>query len=206
VSTNRRRIARPEGVSGAYAPFPHAVADSIAYQGARPAAKALLFELMRQHNGTNNNGHLHLSFLWLAKRGWTSRDVIQRARDELVARGLIVQTKQGGLNMGASRYALTWLPLTNYVGLDVLAGEYRRGAYAALDPHPRIRAALPAGGTASTGQRYSAVPADGTGMAPTVPPHGTETAVLRASTVPPDGNNELLPFPARSLRVAGGSA
>ena len=206
MSTNRRRIARPEGVSGAYAPFPHAVADSVAYQGAHMPAKALLVELMRQHNGTNNNGHLHLSFTWLARRGWNSRDVIQRARDELLTRGLIAQTKQGGLNLGPSLYALTWLPVTNFVGLDILHGEYRRGAYALLNPLPRIKAAIPADGTGSPATRYSAVPANGTAASSPVPANGTETEVLHTSADPPPGNNEIIAIPPRSLRVAGSSA
>jgi len=83
-----------ESVRGSYTPLVHAVLDSAALMGASYTARSLLLELMRQHTGSNN-GHLHLAQGWLRKRGWNSGDTIQRAKVELLKRGLIVQTQQG---------------------------------------------------------------------------------------------------------------
>ena len=160
-----------EAVDGRYGAIPHAVADSAAFMGASHPAKALLLELVRQHSG-NNNGHLHLSTSWLADRGWKSRDVVQRAKTELIERQLIIMTRQGGLNMGASRFAITWLPISNYVGLHLTAKQYHRGAWSLMDPLPtcrKIASAVPSDGKGCTGSRNSTSPAGGTVKRATVP-------------------------------------
>lgn len=167
-----KKQKRPvEAISGLYGAIPHAVLDSVAFMGASYPAKSLLFDLMRQHSG-NNNGHLHLSFSWLERRGWKSRDVIQRARAELLERGLLIQTKQGGLNIGASRYAVTWLKISNFVGLDIQAKDYHPGAWAFMDTLPmgkKIANAVPSDGKGNTASRYSASPPAGKVKCLTVP-------------------------------------
>ena len=167
-----KKQKRPvEAISGLYGAVPHSVLDSAAFNGASYPAKALLFDLIRQHSG-NNNGHLHLSFSWLASRGWKSRDVIQRARGELMQRGLLIQTRQGGLNIGASRYALTWLHISNYVGLDVERKDYHPGAWSFMDALPVAKngaSASPPAGKDKPGSRYSPLPPTGTGEALAVP-------------------------------------
>lgn len=60
--TKGKKLLEP--VSGSYTPVPHAVLDSVAFLGASNRAKAMLFELLRQHNG-RNNGHLQLAVAWL---------------------------------------------------------------------------------------------------------------------------------------------
>lgn len=124
---SKRRKPR-EKVSGLYAAIPIKVLDSVAFVGLPHAAKSLLFELFRQING-RNNGHLHLSTAWLRQRGWTSRDVTQRAKRALLERGLIVKTRVGGLNMGPDLYALTWLPISDYTSLDIAKHSYPQGAW-----------------------------------------------------------------------------
>lgn len=169
---DEKRQKRPvEGIGGLYGAIPHAVMDSIAFKGASYPTKALLFELMRQHSG-NNNGHLHLSFGWLKRRGWKSRDVIQRARDELIQRGLLIQTRQGGLNIGANRYAVTWLKITNFVGLEIQGKDYHPGAWSFLDTLPIAKqnaSTSPPAGKGNTASRYSPVPPAGTGDGLAVP-------------------------------------
>jgi len=159
-----KKQKRPvEAIAGLYSAIPHAVLDSVAFKGASYPAKALILDLMRQHSG-NNNGHLHLSFSWLAGRDWKSRDVIQRARAELIDRKLIIQTRQGGLNVGASRYAVTWLRISNFAGLDIQSAQYYPGAWAAMND---LRAGKkstgtdPPDGKGSTGTRASPVPGGG---------------------------------------------
>ena len=167
-----KKQKRPvEAINGLYGAIPFVVLDSVAFKGSSYPAKALIFDLMRQHSG-NNNGHLHLSFSWLEGRGWKSRDVIQRARAELIERKLIIQTRQGGLNIGASRYAVTWLSITNFIGLDIFAKEYHPGAWALMDElimGRKITNAVPPNGKGNPASRYCAIPPDGTAKCITVP-------------------------------------
>lgn len=133
------RIKKPsESAPGRFAALPHVVLDSPAYTKASVAAKALLNEVMRQHNGSNN-GRFHLAHTWLAGRGWPSKSSVEKARNELIERGLIIQTKQGGLVVGPNWYAVTWLSITNYVGLEIGPHQYHPGAWNLCDLPPSAR-------------------------------------------------------------------
>lgn len=140
----KNKQARLETISGGYAAIPWTVIDSISFKGASDKAKALLFALMRQHSG-NNNGRLQLAKKWLYNQGWTCHENNAKARNELIERGLIVQTKWGGLNMGADLFALTWHDITNYVSLDITAKAYAKGFYTLcnLAPTPRRKPPVP---------------------------------------------------------------
>jgi hypothetical protein len=72
-----------------------------------PALK-LWIDLRTQFYG-HNNGQLIVTLRTLAPRGWKSNSKLQRARDELLRRGLIRRTKYCGPNVfhRASRYAFT---------------------------------------------------------------------------------------------------
>ena len=135
---------RPETISGGYSAIPWSVVDSDSFSGASDKAKSLLYALMRQHNG-NNNGHLHLAKKWLYNHGWTCDENNRKARDELIERGLVVITKRGGLNMGPNWHALTWHEISNFVGLDIDAKSYPRGAYTLCKLAPTPRRKPPAG-------------------------------------------------------------
>lgn len=184
----KKRNAPTEAVSGRYVPLPHSVLDSTAFRACGHMAKALLLELMRQHNGTNN-GHIRLSRAWLAGRGWTSVCSINAARDELARHRLIVQTRHGGLRNGSHCYALSWLAITNYAGLDIGPHEYHPGAY--LLPLQKQN------GCPLHGPRnVSARPSHGPGDAALRPPHGPEMAVFGTSPRPPSGHKLIKPLPA----------
>lgn len=75
----------------------------------------LLVDLGRQYNG-RNNGDLCASLSVMKKRGWNSNQQLTKALKELLERNLIVQTKQGGLNMGPNLYAITWQPINECQG------------------------------------------------------------------------------------------
>jgi len=130
--TRKDKQKFPEQLDGTFSALPHSVLDSQAYMGASFKAKAMLVEAARQLNG-KNNGHLQLSAAWLKKRGWTSNDTFHAAIEELLARRLLVKTRQGGLNIGPSWYAVTWLVISNFVGLELRPQEYHRGAYRFMD-------------------------------------------------------------------------
>jgi hypothetical protein len=193
-----------EAVSGSYTPLPHALLDSLAFMGASDRAKVMILELLRQHNG-RNNGQLQLSVGWLRKRGWTSTRAIQLAKVELQERGLALLTKRGGLNAGPDRYALTWLNVSDYAGLDLKPGTFAPGAWRFTDPLPVMSKRVPPPPESrtkkrkvSSGSENSAVPVLGPVSALTVPVARTKTALFAVSTVPTTGNNEV----TSSLRAA----
>jgi hypothetical protein len=168
----------PEQPSGLYAALPHAVLDSVAYQGASHTAKNLLIEAVRQHNG-KNNGHLQLSTSWLKKRGWTSADVIHRAKLELVKRGLLLKTRFGGLNNGPDHWALNWLAISEPSALDVRHVDRAWAFY--KDPEKQKKRSVP--------QNGAVLPAR-TDVPRSVPFDGSKMASLPVVAVPSNGNNE----------------
>jgi hypothetical protein len=66
--------------------------------------------------------------------------------------------------MGAAQYAVTWLAITNFVGLDIAARDYHRGAYALFGDLPLSKntKTIPVAGTGKTVSRASTAPLGGT--------------------------------------------
>ena len=83
----------------------------------------LWFELRAQWIGSNN-GQLKIVYSMMARRGWKSHSTLERARDELLQRGLIKRTKYCGPNAfhRASLYALTDLDVVDSE-LDGIVGS-----------------------------------------------------------------------------------
>ena len=186
----------PESVSGSFSAVPHGVMDSNAFQGAGHPARSLLYELIRQLSG-RNNGHLQLTSPWLKKRGWNSADVVQRAKGELLERGLIVLTRQGGMNSGPCLYGVTWLQISNFVGLDLSPQRYHPGQWRLMDKSPLVgKRGL------SSVSRSGAVPSNGAAALSAVPSHGAKTALSGAQAVPPHGNNVSTNTPPAAAAVA----
>jgi hypothetical protein len=78
----------------------------------------LLVDIAAQYNG-HNNGDLCAPLSLMKKRAWNSSDQLFKARKELVDRGLIVTSRQGGLNK-CSLFALTWFQIDECQGkLDI---------------------------------------------------------------------------------------
>ena len=183
-----------ESFTGGFSRIPHAVMDSEAFIGLTDHGKALLFALMRQVNGSNN-GRLQLTNKWLAAQGWRSISMNKQSTAELIERGLIVTTRLGGLNAGCNWYALTWLPISNFIGLDISAQTYRQGSWAdcKLPPTERRKPPLQKQKNPS-GNRNSAIPMAGRAKEPTIPITGTRAAFLPLSAVPVAGNNVSMPY------------
>ncbi len=183
-----RKAKRPETVSGGYVSIPWRVMDSPAYQGLSATAKALLLELARQHSGANN-GRLHLAHSWLSRRGWPSKSIVDKCRDELLARGLIVQTKQGGLFIGPTWYALTWHVISNYVGLDLASHQYPLGAWALCSLPPTARRNPPSKKNCQPDHRGSIDPTTGAGSKIIDPTTGAIKPILIKSADPTTGDD-----------------
>jgi len=86
--------------------LPHALLDSAVFVGLSDKAKTLLIDLLRAYNG-RNNGNLAITLTTMRARGWTSNDTLTKAKAELLAAGLIMQTRQGGRHK-CSLFALSW--------------------------------------------------------------------------------------------------
>lgn len=190
-----------ETFTGAGNRIPHAMLDSLAFTGASDRAKAFLFALIRQHNGVNN-GRLQLTGDWLAEQGYPSAGMNIKSRKELIERGLIVQTRQGGLNAGSSWYALAWLPINNFVGLDISANCYHQGAWGNCKLPPSARRKPPEKRVKPSDNGSCTVPTTGADDLPPVPTAGAVEALLATSPVPTTGNNVSIPIhPNKTARV-----
>lgn len=117
MAPNRRRAkGRREG--GTFTRLPHAVTQSPQYADLSAYAVKLLVDMLNQYRG-HNNGDLSVAFRLMQRYGWKSKDTLNRARKELLNRGFIVLTRQGGRNQ-ASLYAVTW------IGIDECGGKLFR--------------------------------------------------------------------------------
>lgn len=195
-----------EAVNGSYAAVPHKLLDSNAFIGLSDNARSLLFAFFRQHNGLNN-GHFQLTQKWMAKQGWPSSSLNRKARDELIERGLIIRTRLGGLNMGSDWYAVTWLPITDYCGLDISKDQFHPGAwqFCILPPTKKRNPPSKKNHEARAGNRRSPVPVAGIDGSPSAPVIGAKSPLLKQSTVPVVGNNvfTIPPVKNKSKRIVG---
>ncbi|KQP43518.1 hypothetical protein [Pseudorhodoferax sp. Leaf274] len=167
--------------AGGFVALPWAVLDSPAYLGLSHPAKALLLEVARQFV-RDNNGQLLCSRAYMAGRGWYSHDVLQRAKRELIAAGLLFETVMGQRPNKAAWYALTWRALDRHPGYDVGAvANFKRGAYRASENAPLS----PSGGTGAR----DIGPGDGTGASATVPRGGPIRGLFGPLPVPGDGHH-----------------
>jgi hypothetical protein len=79
-----------------------------------PHATKLLINLLSQFNG-RNNGDLAMPWSTMQKRGWNSKATLYSARDELLNRGWVVKTRQGGKHV-CSLYAVTFFCINDCDG------------------------------------------------------------------------------------------
>lgn len=130
---------------GQFARLPMSVLNSRAYIDCSPYARMLLIDLFMQFRG-DNNGDLACPWRFMQARGWKSEATLQKAKRELLAMGLIVETRMGARPNKASLYAVTWCDLDPCGGkLELLPKHFPRGAYRLRDPVPPLRPAKNAG-------------------------------------------------------------
>ena len=176
VSNGRNKFTKGDRGrdSGGFVALPWSVLDCPAYARLSHPARSLLFELARQFV-RDNNGRLLASFAYLSKRGWGSRDVIVRAKRELLESRFIFETVMGHRPNKASWYAVTWRALDKLPGYDAGAADcFQRGAY--LRP--------------SHGQEKPLIgPSHGQGTHPPRPSPGPVKALLPPSPRPSHGHH-----------------
>ena len=185
---NGRSGGRKKGDSGrdggGFVAMPWAVLDCPSYARLGHPARSLLYELARQFV-RDNNGRLLASAAYLSKRGWTSVDVITRAKRELLEAGFIHETVKGHRPNKASWYAVTWLALDRLPGYDPgAAAAFERSQYLKCEV---INGAClrPSGGVG----RPTIAPSGGVGGQPPTPSHGAMGATFGSPPTPSGGDH-----------------
>src|SRR5262245_24585538 len=124
---------------GGFLAVPRSVLESRSYIIATPHAKVLLLDLYLQYRG-DNNGDLCAAWKFMRLRGWRSEATLNRAKQQLISLGLIVETRKGARPNKASLYAVTWCALDPCNGkLDISPQAFPRGAYRLRDPLPVLK-------------------------------------------------------------------
>jgi hypothetical protein len=141
--------------------IPHWVMHHASFRAASHRARALLLDVLLQYTGSNN-GKLVVCDKALKPLGWNSRDGLCKAKQELLALGLLVETRRGARPNKAAWFALGWRALDIVDGFDINPRSYVPLAAR------KIEALCPHGGLEPTSIR----PPHGQRAAPPRPPHG----------------------------------
>lgn len=115
VAKRKARVLKNGRNSGSasFIKLDHFVFDCSAYRSMKPGPRALLDELIRRYNGSNN-GHIGLGQREAATRLNVNKDTVPGYFDALVERGFIAVARPGGFNMKdptarrATEWRLTW--------------------------------------------------------------------------------------------------
>lgn len=121
---------RGVAVAGAWLPLSLDFLRSRACAELSPLAAKLMLDVLSML-GTNasRNGDVSLTPKLMKLRGWSGRESLGAAVRELIAHGLLIQTRQGG-RLDCSLYACTLYPLDcDLRKLDVTPGCYRTTDY-----------------------------------------------------------------------------
>ena len=102
---NKRLNIKSRKESGSFSRVPHQITNSENYRSLSTKAKALFHDTNARYNG-RNNGDFDYTLKTMRLWGWNSNDTITKAKNELLLKGWIVLTRQGGRNR-CNLYALT---------------------------------------------------------------------------------------------------
>ncbi|MBE0547035.1 MAG: hypothetical protein IH627_05105 [Rubrivivax sp.] len=204
---------------------PYIVIDSPGYRAAGHTARSLLLDIARQYTG-HNNGKLVACARYLEPLGWKSNHTVLGALHQLLACGLLVETRKGGFPNMAAWFALSWCDLDQGQDLDIDPKMFRRGGYlqprqqtpattrtakatqarklaAQAKRQERHRTALaPSHGAASAG----VAPSHGGGCSALAPLDGAVPRPVGQSATPLDGAYLEAPSAPASRGGAGGIA
>jgi hypothetical protein len=108
---NGRRAFKGDQYTRAF----HAIFDHPNYMSMEPAARLLLWELSRQHNG-HNNGDLSLAPKVMAKLGWTKPTILRHKKALINNNWIFIAGTKKARNGWIYLYALTWLEVNECGG------------------------------------------------------------------------------------------
>jgi|GEM_PF-898550 hypothetical protein len=104
-----------------YLHLPHVLTAEPDFISLSGHALKLLIDVARQYNG-KNNGDLCCAMTVLKGRGWKSNCQLLKAKRELIAKNLLMETRPGGLGIGPTLYAITWQPINECPGKGLVVG------------------------------------------------------------------------------------
>jgi hypothetical protein len=191
IDKQRRGYKKGSGRDGGgFVALPWAVLDSLAYRLLSHPAKSLLLEFARQYV-RDNNGRLLASGKFLAKRGWKSADVIQRAKRELIDAEFIYETVKGHRPNKASWYAITWQDLDKHLGYDAGTFEGWRDARSGYEKTKgqRIKSLTPSEGITNS----AIIPSSVVKTTSSTPSSGTVRATFASLSTPSNGIHLEIP-------------
>lgn len=168
--------------------LPTVVLDSPGYRALSHTARSLLVDIARQYTG-HNNGKLVACAKYLAPMGWKSNNTVQNALQQLLACGLVVETRKGGFPNTAAWYALAWCDLDQGEALDINPAQYRRGGY--LQP-PEVPAPTSRTAKATQARRVAAQQRRQKADEALTPSHGSR----KLAAVPSSGARTSNPAPS----------
>lgn len=135
IELKKMKSSRTEGQ---FLPFPTLMLRSAALAGLSAYAAKLLLDVCSQYKYCRN-GDLSAAWTLMQKRGWRSKDTLNKALKELCASGLLVMTRQGGLHR-CSLYAVGWLSIDECGGKhDAKPTARPTGGWMNLEPMPQIK-------------------------------------------------------------------
>ena len=109
-SNNKKRMKQKgRKATGRFLMLRHDLLRSTEFADLSPYGVKLLVEIASHFDG-KNNGDLSAPHSVLSKRGWKSSGTLAKTKKELVAKGWLITTRQGGRNR-CSLFALSWLPV-----------------------------------------------------------------------------------------------
>lgn len=133
----RFKGAKQKRAAGRFYALPAVVLQSRAYIALSSNAIRLMMDMLEQYRG-DDNGRLICTWAHMhEKRGWKSRDTLDKARAELLAVGFLFETVKGQRPNKASWYALTFFAIDPNDGYDV---SPRAFPYLAFADSPQIPA------------------------------------------------------------------
>lgn len=120
--------SRAKRESGLFVALPHSVLKSEAFLSLSPHAIKLLLDLALQYR-SDNNGDLSAAWSLMRPRGWRSEETLDKAKKELLAAGLIAETRKGGRPNRTTLYGLTYYTLDPNDKFDITRAGFPQGAW-----------------------------------------------------------------------------
>ena len=124
--SGKRYTGKREG--GQFVAFPATVLHSTAFKELSAHALKLLMDIASQYRG-NNNGDLTAAWKIMKARGWKSEETLNRAKKDLLASGLVCETRKGRRPNVCSLYALTSFALDPDPKHDISPRGFQFGAW-----------------------------------------------------------------------------
>ena len=140
--SKRFKEAKAKRERGGFVALPFAVLRSQSFAQLSGRAVKLLMDLLSEYRG-DNNGNLSCAWKLMQARGWSSKDTMWKALQELLDRGWLILTRQGGRHQ-PSLYAVSFYAIDDCPGrmLEVgptatPPGDWKK--YEPLPPLPEMK-------------------------------------------------------------------